>query len=255
MNKTIEKTFASRLVTLPGGTPGLRSGLTVKVATPTDADDEAILDFIASDETVDRYGEVILASGWELERYRHNPVFQNCHQYGDVVFTLGRALATEVRQTGGRPFLYQRIRFAVEANPMAKIAHALYRGKYLNAVSVGFVPLEWQEGAEAHPASRKYLRQELLEVSAVSIPANPNALALAAKAGAVALGDLRELEQILRCAVREREMANPAGPSPFCSHQTDPAANVRASGGGIDEARWLQLSAQLFALREALKKT
>src|SRR5262249_55343942 len=100
------------------------------------------LDFIASDETLDRYGEIISARGWRLENYRRNPVFQNAHQYGDVIFTLGRALVTEVRD--GR--LYQRIEFGTEVNPVARIAYGLYRGKFLNAVSVGFVPLRWVNG-------------------------------------------------------------------------------------------------------------
>jgi hypothetical protein len=39
--------------------------------------------------------------------------------------------------------LYQRIQFAVDANPMAKIAYALYKDQFLNAVSVGFIPLRW----------------------------------------------------------------------------------------------------------------
>src|SRR5437899_308412 len=59
----------------------------------------AVLDFVSSDDTLDRYGEIIIASGWRLDKYRRNPVFQNAHQYGDVIFTLGRALITEVRQT------------------------------------------------------------------------------------------------------------------------------------------------------------
>src|SRR6266568_2675465 len=80
---------------------------------------------------------------------------------------------------------------------MARIAHGLYRGKFLRAVSVGFIPLCWQnaDGTEhqvargvptaPHPLPsdgrgtkgegfrRRYLEQELLEVSAVAIPANP----------------------------------------------------------------------------------
>src|SRR5437016_10464197 len=80
----------------------------------------------------------------------------------------------------------------------AKIAHALYRGKFLTAVSVGFVPLRWENGAEDADYSRKYLEQELLEVSAVAIPANPNALALALKSGAVEKSDLRDLADLLR---------------------------------------------------------
>src|SRR5258706_12603715 len=33
-----------------------------------------ILDFISSDETLDRYDEIISASRWRLDNYRRNPV-------------------------------------------------------------------------------------------------------------------------------------------------------------------------------------
>ncbi len=125
--------------------------------------------------------------------YRRNPVFQNAHQYGDIIFTLGKALVTEVRE--GR--LYQRIEFATEVNPMARIAYGLYRGGFLNAVSVGFIPLRWENGSEEKGFRRRYLEQELLEVSAVGIPANPNALALGLKAGAVEKTDLKELSELI----------------------------------------------------------
>src|SRR5207302_3562949 len=101
------------------------------------------------------------------------------------------------------------------ANPMARIAYALYKGKFLNAVSVGFIPLRWENGEggeqtgrfstmDSQPAAnfrRRYLEQELLEVSAVGIPANPNALQLGVKAGAIARADLRELLEIGRAHV------------------------------------------------------
>src|SRR5262249_44438445 len=126
----------------------------------------SILDFIASDETLDRYHEIISASGWKLANYQRNPVFQNAHQYGDIIFTLGKALATEIRVGVRGSHLFQRIQFATEANPMARIAYSLYKGKFLNAVSVGFVPVRWENGGEETSYRRKYLEQELLEVSA-----------------------------------------------------------------------------------------
>src|SRR5207244_1978655 len=113
-------------------------------------------------------------------------------------FTLGKALATEVR--GGK--LFQRIQFATDVNPMAKIAYGLYRAKFLSAVSVGFIPLRWEDGAQDTAFRRKYLEQELLEVSAVAIPANPNALALGLKSGAVNKSDLRDLADLLRGTLR-----------------------------------------------------
>jgi hypothetical protein len=157
-----------------------------------------VLDFISSDATLDRYSEIISPAGWHLDTYRRNPVFQNAHQYGDIIFTLGKALVTEVRQVNGRQALFQQIQFATDVNPIARIAHGLYAGGFLNAVSVGMVPLRWEEGTKESGFRRRYLEQELLEVSAVALPANPNALALAYKSGAVEKSDLQDTLDLLR---------------------------------------------------------
>jgi len=210
---------------------------------------QPILDFIASDESLDRYDEVICASGWRLDTYRRNPVFQNAHQYGDILFTLGKALITEVRipprpsdgrgaggegMVAGGQALFQRIQFATDVNPIARIAYGLYKGKFLNAVSVGFIPLRWQDGdGTEHSARsaasgrqsfqhlrvsasqhlrRKYLEQELLEVSAVGIPANPNALALGLKAGAIEKSDLADTLDLLRSLTANGVSRRPSVP-------------------------------------------
>jgi hypothetical protein len=200
------------LVPLHDGRPGLRTLLQIEAHESTseisDNSCNSYLDFISSTSTLDRYHEIIDPAGWRLDSYRRNPVFQNAHNYGDILFTLGKALITELRSlplaTSLSPpgtVLFQRIQFATEANPIARIAYSLYRGKFLNAVSVGFIPLRWEDAppgsagisvASGKPPRRRYLEQELLEVSAVAIPANPDALALALKSGAVEKSDLRE---------------------------------------------------------------
>jgi HK97 family phage prohead protease len=222
MKNRLENELGERLVALHTGAKGLRGQMTVEVTVPRGAQGDC-LDVCASDETLDRYNEVIQASGWVLDHYAANPVIQNCHQYGDIIYTIGKALRTEV--AGGR--LRQRWQFASDANPMAKIAYGLYRGGYLNAASVGFIPLEWRNGAKTGEPARVYTRQELLEVSAVGIPANPNALVMALKSGAVEQSDLRELAQVLKH---------------FCNDTADPAANARATGCGANAAQWLQLT-------------
>src|SRR5512133_2088610 len=142
MTNTLPTEFTDRLVTLGDGRAGLRGGLAVEIREPADAQ-APVLDFIASTERLDRCDEIIVASGWRLENYRRNPVFQNAHQYGDIIFTLGRGLITEVRARSAdipvRPgdgqapaCLFQRIEFATAVNPMARIAYGLYKGKFLN---------------------------------------------------------------------------------------------------------------------------
>ena len=73
-------------------------------------------------------------------------------KWGDIIFTLGKALTTEVR--GGK--LFQRIQFATEVNPIAKIAYGLYQGNFLNAVSVGFVPVRWVDGNGKEYSSKSF---------------------------------------------------------------------------------------------------
>ena len=170
----------------------VRAQLGVSV-TPDGADTD-VLHIRVSDETLDRYKEVIVASGWRLDNYLRNPVIQNAHQYGDIIFTIGRAEKTWVSGNA----LLQTWRFASTENPFAKIARDLYRGRFLQAASVGFVPLKWEDGTEKSVFRRRYTEQELIEVSAVGIPANPNALTLALKAGAVEESDVRELYQLLK---------------------------------------------------------
>jgi HK97 family phage prohead protease len=216
-----------RLVTLCDGSRGLRGGLDCEIKLPADAGTDAVVEFIASNDKLDRYDEVIDAKGWQLDNYKRNPVFQNSHKYGDICFTLGKSVLTEVRGNA----LVQRILFAVDINPIAKLAYDLYRQKFLNAVSVGFIPIRWETGSAESPYRRKYLEQELLELSAVSIPANPDALQLAVKAGAVDKSDLKELAEFLK---------------QFCS-KADDDANSRSQGASIN-GEHLQLARDVSAL-------
>jgi HK97 family phage prohead protease len=191
--------FSGRLITLNDGRAGIRGGMHVEIREPSDSqpstlNSQPVLDFIASDESLDRYNETISAAGWKLGNYQRNPVFQNAHQHGDIIHTLGRALTTEVRSGT----LRQRVQFACDINPIARIAYGLYRGKFLNAVSVGFVPIRWENGTEKTAYTRKFVEQELLEVSAVAIPANPNALTLGLKSGAIEKSDLRDCYDLFR---------------------------------------------------------
>jgi HK97 family phage prohead protease len=208
--------FPDRLVPLCNGQAGLRGKIQVEIREPSASDPStpdprpsSTLDFVVSDETLDRYNEVIVASGWKLDNYVRNPVFQNSHQYGDIIYTIGRALTTEVRTMQGRTVLFQRVEFATDANPIAKIAYNLYKGKFLNAVSVGFIPLQWENGGPGDVFARRYTEQELLEVSAVGIPANPNALALGLKAGALSKQQIRDLAALLHYALRPRKPFEP----------------------------------------------
>jgi phage head maturation protease len=236
-------------------TKGMESEASAEAGTQNASACGATLDFIASTATLDRYHEVIEPAGWRLESYRRNPVFQNAHNYGDILFTLGKALCTEVRVVNGGPALFQRIQFATEVNPVARIAYGLYKGGFLNAVSVGFIPLRWEDGGAERGAlergaspRRRYLEQELLEVSAVAIPANPDALALGLKSGAVAKGDLQATLELLRGLVGESWPKLEGGRGAERSSAIQQTGGLRYESGHALNHEFLNLARELRRL-------
>ena len=132
---------------------------------------EAPMTFVISNEEVDRHGDVVLAQGWRLQAYLRNPVFLWAHDYSRPV--IGRALSvwTEPGQ------LLARMEFA--PTDFAREVAALYRSGYQQGVSVGFKPLRHEERRDTRTGAFlgiRFLEQELLEVSAVPVPANRHAL-------------------------------------------------------------------------------
>lgn len=126
-------------------------------------------EFIASTEAIDREHDVILAGGWELDAFLANPVILFGHASRDL--PIGRAVAAGVENG--------QLRVTVEFTPpevyaFGYQAYKLVAAGFLRAVSVGFRPLEWVYNDEH--GGYDFKRQELLEVSLVTVPANPEAL-------------------------------------------------------------------------------
>lgn len=134
------------------------------------ADEGDGLEFVLSDATVDRYGDVIEADGWDLKWFKKNPIALFGHAAG---FPIGKW--ADIRVEGGK--LLARLVFAAQGTS-ARIdeLRSLVEQGILRAVSVGFRPLE---ATEMKGGGYRYTKQELLETSLVSVPANPAALAVA----------------------------------------------------------------------------
>ena len=141
--------------------------------------------FVASDGTRDSAGTVLNQDGWRLERFNKNGVIGYQHKvYGswsdtdnpDNVIGKGYAYVKDGK-------LLVDVEFEpAEINELAeKIYQKLLFGS-LKAVSVGFLPVgrgQWGKDEEALDGKNPtyyYAGQELLEISVVNIPANPNAL-------------------------------------------------------------------------------
>lgn len=138
-------------------------------------------EYVASDETVDRYGDVIRVSGWELKNYKANPVVLFAHQKDNPVGT-----APKVWTEGTK--LMVRIKLADEGtSPFIDTLRKLMDQKIVRAVSVGFLPTKQPNYIRDEKNDRitgvEYIGQELLENSLVTVPANPMALQTAKAMG------------------------------------------------------------------------
>lgn len=155
----------------------MKHSIRVQVKQLKSPTENRVLRFIGSTETEDRERDVIRATGWQLENYKKNPVFLWAHDY--TVPPIGRAL--DVRVVDKQ--LVFDIEFPVKGlYPLADTVYELYKGGFMKATSVGF------QGKEFEPrqgGGTLYKKQELLELSAVPVPANPEALQLAKSKGLV----------------------------------------------------------------------
>ena len=139
--------------------------------------------FTISKEVVDRDGDILRASGVDFSNYMKNPVFLSFHNSRE--FPLGKVTkfwveGNEVKAIVYFPTLEELSTDPNNASEKAKLVdftYHCYKTGMLNAVSVGFIPLEWTESENGYDI----LKWELLEFSAVAVPANQDAIAEAVK--------------------------------------------------------------------------
>ncbi len=129
------------------------------------------LTFVASTGEVDRHGDTVALDGWKLDAYRQNPVVLWAHDYRQPAIGL-----TEAVWNNGSALL-ARMHFAPTG--FAKEVEGLYRQGYQRGVSVGFRPVRFEERRDLRSGEFlgiQFLEHELLEISAVPVPANSQAL-------------------------------------------------------------------------------
>ena len=143
-----------------------------------------ILEFIGSTAAVDRYGDIIEPAGWDLKNYKKNPVFLWGHNYS--MPPIGKAVSVKVTDDA----LVFQIQFATaEEYAFADTIYRLYLGGFLKATSVGFQDLEREPIIDKKNEGRQtgwhFLKQELYELSGVTVPANPDAIMMAVQKGII----------------------------------------------------------------------
>lgn len=152
-----------------------------------DAENRTITGMITTD-AVDRYREVVDPNGAVLEAYRKNPVVLLNHASWGL--PIGKNLWIKSASNG----LIAKTQFA--DTQLGRDVLGLYEGKYMRAWSIGFIPQAWEDyDVVEFGYRRKYTQWELLEYSAVTVPANPEAVTNALdRVGDPQLRSLIELE-------------------------------------------------------------
>lgn len=147
-------------------------------------DEDFTIRAIFSTADIDRHGEIIDQTGWDLKEFLTNPVVLFAHdQYQPAI-----GQVTDIGIVDGN--LEGTIKFAAKEYEFANTIYQLYKGKFMRAISVGFenVKYEYDEAND-----QIILRVNILyEVSCVNVPAQ--AMALAKSQGV----DIEPLEKLIK---------------------------------------------------------
>jgi HK97 family phage prohead protease len=123
-----------------------------------------------STPAVDRDKEVILPTAWNLKNYEKHPVLLSSHKYDKLTNQIGKAIASGTDDKGlWMTFEY----FTGKGNFEADWGYFLAK-QGIASYSVGFIPNKAKEGTNG--VRKVYEDVELLEVSQVLVPANPEAV-------------------------------------------------------------------------------
>ena len=152
---------------------------------------------VASDATPDRMGDVLDPNGCDLRNYYKNPIVLAQHDSNQPI---GRCSDIAVR--GGQ--VVATIEFPPAGTSDRSDEYlALLKAGILGAVSVGFLPVAYKP---RQAGGFLFTEWEMLELSVVSVPANPSALVTERSFG----GTNRRAADLARAASIAARIAGPA---------------------------------------------
>lgn len=145
----IFKNFAAVETKVADGTPRT---LVVKISTPTP----------------DRSKDTVQPSGMVADNFLKNPVVMFAHNYADM--PIAKCSGLKVQDTG----ILATVQFPDEGvYEKADTIYTMYKEGFLNAWSIGFMPLDYDENEQG---GYNFKSWELFEFSSVPVPDNPEAL-------------------------------------------------------------------------------
>jgi hypothetical protein len=227
-----------------------------------------LVEYVASNETVDCYREVVMADGWKFDRFKKNAPFLDSHSYDSIDNLLGKVVDFKVK--AGQ--LIEVVKWAIDVaeNALAKKGFAMTAAGYLRAVSVAFLPEKIVSRFDSDPGDYNdalakldlgddlaqsirciYVSQQQTELSACIVGANPDALARAYSDGVLEDSDLLRWPA-MRCAIQSTRPGTRRTYSfPSAEDQTQPSSPM-AKKTFLDT--FTRLTAPSPALTQAAEK-
>jgi HK97 family phage prohead protease len=142
--------------------------------------DVRALRFTISTGSIDREQDRIALAGWDLANFRRNPVTLWGHDASRL--PIGRAFDLRIEDAALKASVEFIPSDTPEGGQFAESVYRLARGGFIAATSVGFRPVKWEytrdqaRGADDWFPGIDFEEQELVELSIVTVPANPEAL-------------------------------------------------------------------------------
>jgi HK97 family phage prohead protease len=156
-------------------------GVSKQMIAPADViTSERALRFTISTGAVDREQDRVSLSGWDLANYKRNPVVLWGHDASRL--PIGRAFDVSIEGAGLKASVEFIPYETPEGGQFAEAVYRLAKTGFIAATSVGFRPLKWEytqdqaRGADDWFPGIDFEEQELVELSIVTVPANPEAL-------------------------------------------------------------------------------
>lgn len=162
-----------------GGTPELGKQFTHGVAKLAGHDEATrTIPFTISTPTPDRHDDIVYPMGGDFKNYEANPLVLYAHNKRALPIGKGSNLVkTDEAVTMDKTFATR------DEYDFADTVYQLLLGGFLNACSIGFLPIKWAWNEARSYWARDFLEWELLESSVCTVPANPEALQEAKQLG------------------------------------------------------------------------
>jgi HK97 family phage prohead protease len=167
----------------------------------------------ANKAVIDRGGDIIPKSAWNVENFKKNSIILFNH---DKNFPIGKAVTIEARDEG----LYVKAKISGSADPGISRIRDLIKEGVLNAFSVGFDSSDEVKSADGY---NEIKAAELFEISVVSIPMNQDSLFSTTK--------FYDIENVKTKAIEifEGEYGS-SSPAPDKNEASSPSTAAKAQG-------------------------